>query len=59
MHTREDLTVLEREEERYSGDCNLFEKLSCIFLKDGREDAKSDGYVSGYKNKKGADAKMR
>eukprot|EP00090_Calanus_glacialis_P000228 TRINITY_DN10153_c0_g1_i1.p1 TRINITY_DN10153_c0_g1~~TRINITY_DN10153_c0_g1_i1.p1 ORF type:complete len:230 (-),score=89.01 TRINITY_DN10153_c0_g1_i1:141-800(-) len=27
--------------------------------KDGREDAKSDGYVSGYKNKKGADAKMR
>jgi len=27
--------------------------------KEGREDAKSDGYVSGYKNKKGADAKMR
>jgi len=27
--------------------------------KEGREDAKSDGYVSGYKNKKGADEKMR
>jgi len=27
--------------------------------KEGREDAKSDGYVTGYKNKKGADAKMR
>merc|ERR1711955_13937 len=27
--------------------------------KDGRVDPKSDGYVHGYKNKKGADAKMR
>eukprot|EP00092_Neocalanus_flemingeri_P060908 GFUD01073129.1.p1 GENE.GFUD01073129.1~~GFUD01073129.1.p1 ORF type:complete len:281 (+),score=92.02 GFUD01073129.1:79-921(+) len=27
--------------------------------KEGREDAKSDGYVAGYKNKKGADDKMR
>jgi len=27
--------------------------------KEGREDAKSDGYVKGYKNKKGADDKMR
>merc|ERR1719192_183424 len=27
--------------------------------KEGRVDPKSDGYVAGYKNKKGADAKMR
>ena len=30
-----------------------------VLSQEGRVDPKSDGYVAGYKNKKGADAKMR
>ena len=30
-----------------------------MLFQEGRVDPKSDGYVAGYKNKKGADAKMR